>query len=748
MLRIDGTTGGSSLNIQNEAGATATFLFQVLRRQKWVIGGIVAVFVGLATLYCVIATPKYTASAELLIDTQQNRGLDVLPQLSGILDSGMVESQVQILLSERIAKAVIKELKFVEQAKERREQSQESLVARTLGMVLPFLFKPQVMSDFEIERQQIGSFLRELKVKRIAPSYVINIDFRSPDPAMAADVANQVAESYIIDQLESKYQATRRASVWLQDRINELRDQALAADRAVQDFKAKNNIIDTTRGLVSDQQLSELNTQLVTARTAVAEAQARYDRVASIVKQGGISGTSDEAVSDVLSNEVISKLRSQYLDAVKREADWSKRYGPDHVAVANLRSEIRGLQRALFTELSRIAETYKSDLEIAMAREGSLSKSLEGLVNQAKITGRAQVELRELESNAQSYRALYDNFLQRFMQATQQQSFPMTEARVITDASAPLSPSEPKTALIIGGSLVFGLLMGVSMGVWRERMNRSFRVPADVERYLGLDCLGVLPLVPSAAGPVAGQSAFDSSVGIFRQVVTDPFSRFAETLRAVKVSADVSIFGQSVRAIGIVSTLPKEGKSTVSANLAQLVAHSGQRCILIDGDLRNPSLTRRIAPKATKGLLELLLGQATFEEVAVVDPLTNLKFIPAAVPGEISHTNEILASEKMATLLDRLRQMTDYIVIDFPPMAPVVDVMASTRLVDGYVYVLDWGSSHRDLAVHTLRNAPKVYEKILGCLLNKVDVKAMKSLEDYGSKYYYHKYYANYGRDR
>jgi len=748
MLRIDKSTADTSLRIPGETEISVAFLLQVLRRQRWVVAGIAATFAGLATLYCIVATPQYTAGAELLIDTQQNRGLDVLPQLGGMLDSGMVDSQVQILMSERIARAVIKEMKLVEQAKERISKEQGFFLSRMLGVVFPFLFKSQVLSDYEIERGQINSFLRELKVKRVGASYVIGIDFRSPDAQQAADVVNQVAESYIVDQLESKYQATRRASVWLQDRINELRDQALAADRAVQDFKSKNNIIDTARGLVSDQQLSELNTQLVTARTSVAEAQARYDRVASIVRQGGMSGTSDEVVSDVLSNEVISKLRTQYLDAVKREAEWSKRYGPDHIAVVNLGSEIKGLQRALFTELSRIAETYKSDLEIAKAREGSLSKSMETLVTQAKVTGQAQVDLRELESNAQSYRALYDNFLQRFMQATQQQSFPITEARVITDASMPLSPSQPRTGLIVGGGIFIGLLAGFGVGVWRERMNRSFRLPTDVERYLGLDCLGVLPLVPGIAQVPGGQSAFDSSIGIFRQVITDPFSRFAETLRSVKVSADVSIFGQSVRVIGIVSTLPKEGKSTVSANFAQLVAHSGQRCILIDGDLRNPSLTRRIAPNAKKGLLEFVLGTASFEEVVIVDPLTGLKFIPAVVPSEIAHTNEILASEKMANLIDRLRQMTDYLVIDFPPMAPVVDVMASTHLVDGYVYVLDWGNSHRDLVINTLQNAPKVYEKVLGCLLNKVDIKAMKNLENYGSKYYYHKYYASYGRER
>lgn len=749
MLRIDSQAADIKNRIHADSEVDIAYLIQIFRRQKLVIGLVAGIVISLAALYCLFATPQYTASAELLIDTQQARGLEVMPQLTGIMDSGAIDSQVQILLSERISKAVIKDLKLVDRKKKELEERGTSLSSTVASVVLPFLVTSTPLSDFEIERGQVEDFADRLKVKRIGSSYVIELDFKAPDQQLAADVANQIAEAYIVDQLEAKYQATRRASVWLQDRIAELRDQALAADRAVQDFKAKYDIIDTQRGLISDQQMQELTTQLINARTAVAEAQARYERVNSIIKQGGVAGTSDEVVSDVLNNEVISRLRSQYLDAVKREADWSKRYGSDHIAVVNLNLEIKGLQRSLFTELSRIAETYKSDLEISKAREASLSKSLEQLVAQAKLTGQAQVELRELESNAQSYRALYDNFLQRFMQATQQQSFPITEARVITDASPPQRASQPKTALIIAGGTVLGLLMGFGVAMWRERMNRSFRLPSDVERYLGLDCLGVLPILPtSIATPVpAGESALDSTTGIMRQVVADPFSRFSETLRSVKVSADVSIHTRSVKVIGIVSTLPKEGKSTVSANFAQLIAHSGQRCVLIDGDLRNPTLTRRLAPGRTSGLLELVFGKSTLEEVSIVDRITGLRFIPAVVPGDIVHTNEILASEQMSAMLDMLKQSTDYIVIDFPPLAPVVDVLASTHIVDGYVYVLDWAASNRDLVVNTLQNAPKVYEKVLGCLLNKVDLKSLRSLEDYGSKYYYHKYYASYGRE-
>lgn len=737
---IDQTRGGDEFSVET--------LIQVFRRQRWVIAGVAGAIAGLAALYCAIATPKYSAEAQLLMDTSQTQAFSGVSGMPEIMDGGMVDSQVEIVKSERIAKAVIKEVGRVQ------PDYIESLTggggfsaSGLLGTVLPFLFNSQPLSEYEHERRQINNFAESLNVKRIGRSYVISITFESPIPKASAAIANQVAESYIVDQLESKFQATRRASVWLQERITELRDQSVAADRAVQEFKIKNDMVDTGKGLVSDQQLGELNSQLLAARTDVAEAKARFQRVQDILKQGNADGFTDEVVSDVLKSDVVTRLRGQLLDTQKRADEWTKRYGADHIAVVNLRSEIEGLKRALYSELNRIAETYRSDLDIARARESSLAASFDELVSKSKKNSRAQVDLRELESTAETYRSLYENFLQRFMQATQQQSFPITEARVITDASQPLDPSKPRTKLIVLAGLLLGLAAGTGVGYWREWSNRSFRQPVDVEQYLGLDCLGVLPRLPAApASPShVRRSAFESTSGPFRQVVTEPLSRFTETLRSVKVSADISIIGSAIKVIGFTSTLPKEGKSTVSANFAQLIAHSGSKCILVDGDLRNPTLSRNLAPDQEVGLLQLLSGSATLEEASVVDPVTGLRFIPSVVPKQLVHTHEIIASEQMKRTISMLKQHADYIVVDFPPLAPIVDTVASAPFVDGYVYILDWGSSNRDLVINTLKNSRSLYEKILGCLLNKADLAALKRLESYGGAYHYYKYHAEYG---
>lgn len=749
MLRINQRDTGESLPAYPyaEQGVDVHHLLRAMRRHLRSALALIGLFLALGVLALVVITPQYTATAQLLIDARQSQAvLDPNNTLmaTGYADSSMVDSQVEVLKSERIASAVIDKVKYGQ-----KEASQDDDPVAFLAPLFSLFASDAPVNPYEQERKVIEAFTRNLTVKRTGMSYVIEVAFRSADPQMAADVANSTANTYILDQLESKYEATRRAGIWMQDRLSELRDQALAADRAVQDYKSKNDLIDTSRGLVSDQQLQDLNTALIGARSDTAASQARLQRVEDILKLGQATGITKEAVGDSLSNPLISKLREQYLDAAKREADWRQRYGVNHEAVVNLRREMEGLQQSLFKELSHISETYRSDFEIAKAREASLQQNLDNLVNHARTTGQAQVKLRELESTAQSYRALYDNFLQRYMQASQQQSFPITEARVITDAAKPLKPSAPKAILILAGSLVLGLAASAGMIFLRETGNKTFRSAADIEQYLHLDCLGVLPrLTTKAPALKAGQTGFDSTTGPMRQVVADPFSRFAETLRSVKVSADVSGVGHAIKVFGIVSTLPKEGKSTISANFAQLIAHGGSRCVLVDLDLRNPSLTKRLWPGATKGVLELVHGKAKLSEASLVDPVTGLTFIPAVVPGHIVHTNELMASPAMKTLLDQLKTSFDYVVVDLPPLAPVVDVLASTHLVDTYVYVLEWGSTNRELVETTLMSNRKVRDKLLGCVLNKVNLASLRRLEDYGSKYHHHKYHIDYGADR
>ena len=410
-------------------------------------------------------------------------------------------------------------------------------------------------------------------------TYVIEIEFQSTDPDRAAEIANAVADQFIRDQMDAKYQTIGKATDWLQDRLNQLRAQASAAEYAVVEYKTKHNIVDTGGHLMNEQQLSELNTALVKARADTVEAKARLDQVSQIISSEDLdpSAVQVATVADALKSEIISKLRQQYLDLAQREALLTNRIGRDHLAVVNIRNQMREIRRSIFDEFKRIAQSYKSEYDIAKARENSLQASLAATVSGSQTANNAQVELRQLESAAQSYRALYNNFQQRYTDYVQQQSFPISEAQ-ITRALPPSNKSSPKSFRILAMATLGGLAIGFGLALLREITDRVFRTSSQVEARLGTECVAMLPIIkrePQWKSPTLGKimlmrikqqrELLRRDAHLLRYVVDSPLSQFAESIRGVKVAADLSGGSKSNKVIGITSSLPDEGKSTISA---------------------------------------------------------------------------------------------------------------------------------------------------------------------------------------
>lgn len=668
------------------------------------------------------------------------------------LDEAAVASQVEVLKSINVAEAVVRDLKLDEDPEFVGEVSSFfGSLTSALGRLVTDSALPQTAdSREELSLRALKKLRKDLVVQRVNRTYVLEISFTSLDRAKAGRIANAVSEAYILDQLDAKFKATKRASTWLQERIEELRDEATNSDRAVQDFRVQNQLVETNGRTVTDQQLGEINSQLIAARAATSEAKARLDRISEINLEGALNAT----VPDALRNDVISRLRQQWVDASKREAEFSARYGRDHEAVVRLRKEMVQIQRLTADELRRIAETYRSEWEIARSREQALQASLTEVMKRVAESKQAQVALRVLESSAQSYRRLYDSFLSRFVEATQQASFPNTEARVITPAGLG-EKSEPRTSSVLALSLLAGLALGVGGALAREQLDRVFRLPSHVERTLGLDCLGILPAVDSvgATHKVAGmlervpppsyERPILRNLGIGRYVVAEPFSRFAETLRGVKVSADTSTPGGHIKIIGMVSAVPGEGKSTVALNMAELIAQTGSRALLIDGDLRNPTLTRLITPEARSGVLEILNGESRPADVIWTDPLTGMHFIPAVLKNAIAHTSGIISSSAMERFLASVREEYDYIIVDLPPIVPVVDARAAAHLLDGFLLIIEWGKTSPEVVLEAIDGAEVVRERVIGAILNKANTTVLKRLEAYKGANY-HRYYTNY----
>lgn len=727
----------------------------------------------IAGVYLLTAPQRYSSTAELIIDSRKSQMLQQQSPL-GVelpLDSATVDSQVEILKSENVALSVINDLRLMDEPEFTGPGT--GLIGRVVELVSSILGS-EGMSEYQRTRTALTRFQDRLTIKRNGLSYVIEITFDSIDPERAARIANAVADAYIVDSLEAKYQASRRAATWLQDRMKELRAQASAAERGVADFKAKNNIVDAGGRLLTEQQLAEVNSALTIARAQRAEAEARSERINTILqneKKEAKDLLNDIAtVTDSLRNDVITRLRQQYLDLAAREADWASRYGSGHLAVVNLRNQMREIRKSITDELRRIAETYKSDLEIAKAREASAQKTLDDAIAQSNDTSQAQIVLRDLESNAQSSRALADNFLQLYMVSIQQQSFPMTEARLITRASAPLKPSSPKIWLVGVIGLLAGSVLAFGAGLCRDLLDRVFRTSSQIETALGVACLAIIPEVSDGATSEAASkttaaesvgviqrttSSLPSGAGHIRQiayrsdmqkyVMNAPFTRFTESIRTVKMAIELDALSQPRKTIGITSSLPNEGKSTVSLSLAQLIAQGGIRTLLVDGDIRNPSLTDRLTPDAEVGMLDVMLKHATLENAIWTDPSTGLDFLPCVVQSRISNTSEILSSVPMERLFRELGEKYDRIILDLSPLAPVIDVRGTGKIVDAYLLIVEWARTRIEMVDHALSDAPNVRKHLLGALLNKVDIAAMNRYDPYHGNRYYDQYYQRYG---
>jgi succinoglycan biosynthesis transport protein ExoP len=739
---------------QQEVSFNLGEILAFVRRQWPMIAVTILGALGLAIAYLLVTPALHRGKSSLLLDTRKLQLFQQQSVLSEVsFDAPAVESQMEILKSEAVARGVVEELKLTEDPEFTGEVTSffgsflsaiSSLVGLDATVNGPAINSAR--SREEAIRSAVAYLRKNLTIQRVRLTYVIEIGFTSRDPNQAVSVANAVAQAYIDDQTQTKQFTTKRATAWLQERMMELREQAVASDRAAQDFRTKNNMLRVGGASIDEQQLAQLTAQRTVAREQTAEARARLERLSEML----ISRLPDAILASSIQNEVMNKLRQQYVDASRREADFSVRLGPEHLAVVNVRKEMKQIEQAAASELKRVAEGYKNEFRLAQAREEAAQARLKEHTKLDAETRQEQGALQVLESTAKAYQTLHDNFLQRFMEATQQQNFTTTEARIITAAVRP-QKVHPMPTLVLAVATMLGVIGGTAAGFARERLDNVFRTPKQVEQALGVECLGVLPSIESKAigrrnKPLPAdlaQRVISEDLGLARQVILTPFSRFTETIRGIKVAVDTGQSAKNVTVIGLVSAVPAEGKSTIAANLAQLTAHGGARTLLIDGDLRNPSLTRLMAPHATAGVIEALHRGISLDDLTWRDQITGLDFLPAVLASPIAHTSELLASRAMADLVGRAREEYEYIIIDFPPLAPVVDAKAGSHLVDAFMLVIQWGVTSPEIISEALGSAEIVQSKLIGAVLNRANPTALKKIEAYKGKNY-HRYYTSY----
>ena len=446
-------------------------------------------------IFLVVKPPNYTADAKILIGTSKPEFVQQQSLLTDApFDQSQMETQFQILLSKAILAPIVQKLKLADDPEFGSPSG--GLIGRVFHV---FTNSSSPQPKLDPTETAISALTDRLTINRVGWSRVIEIGARSQSAEKAAQIANAVAMAYIDDQQEAKLNANRTASTWLQERLRQLQEQAAAAQQAIVAFKQQNDIISVDGKRIDEQNLTDLNERLGAARNRSSELLARLTRLKSIIhnwnpktssiteittysKQQPSIASIDGSISDELGNPIFTSLRQQYLDLSRREAEWSTKYGREHGAVVDLRNRLVGLRTSAFEELQRIAGVLKNDYAITQQQQAEFEKQLVRVISQAQTLDNASVTLQELESNASTYRSLYESFLKRYTGAVQQDSYPLTETRLISSASALSTKVKPKPLLVFGFSLIGGLALGVGAGLFRDLMDRVFRTGTRFSR--------------------------------------------------------------------------------------------------------------------------------------------------------------------------------------------------------------------------------------------------------------------------
>ncbi len=719
-----------------------------IQRRRWkVVAAVPLALIVLALIYIMAVSTLYTATSTVLVDPRRANVVDTNQTVLSNFgtDDATIESQALLIQSVAILQRVVERLKL----------TSDPEFIPTPGLLDPIkrLFSSSGPADGAspedaAKARSVEILQNRMKVTRQGTTFLVDINLSSEEPRKSAVIANAIADSYFEEQVRAKYDATKIAASWLNSQIEGLKSRVVASEKAVEDFRAANNLSVSQGVTVNDQQITDLNNKLIAARVQTAEARAKYDQVQQLAKSGSDPG----GINAAITSDMITKLRTQYADIAKNEADLSSKYGSRHPLVANVRAQSQDTQRLINEEIRRILDSTQHDYDVARSREASLQQSLDQLQGVSSSSGQALVRLHELQREAEANRTLYESYLARYKETSAQESLEMPDSRVVTRASIPIRSSSPKTMLILGLALMLGLGGGSVFAFLTDYLDRRIKTLEQAESISGVPALAAVPLIGTRELVARAKRGRDElgrydprtarllppslQPPLMRYAIDKPGTFFAEAIRAVRLALQRTMRIQPVKVVLVTSALDNEGKTTLAANLALSLATLGIKTLLIDGDLRNPQLTRALCPHAGAGLLEVATGQTQLEQAILFDRSSGLSILPSPAVKNVDVITELMFSERIVDILDHLRQRYELIIIDSPPLVPLVDGRALAELSDRIILALAWDRTPQEVVSHTINLLSPVYDRILGTVLTSVDLSRLRFYDYYRSSAY------------
>jgi succinoglycan biosynthesis transport protein ExoP len=698
--------------------------WQTIMRHKWGILGFAFIVTLLTTLAVYSLTPIYRATATLLIESQEANVVSI-EEVYG-LEGGQSEyftTQFEILKSRKLAEKVVDRLGLVEHPL--YNQVEEPLLPFSLD-IRDYLPLPggdeEVVEDKR--RKVVDAFMQDLSIEPVRKSQLVKISYESPDAQLAADIANAVGEAYIENNLEAKLELTMKASSWLSGRMEVLRADLTAAEQNLQQYREQEQIVGERGGLdIASQELELVASKLVDARRERLENESLYRQIQSIGK-GNPSRL--ELVPGVLQHPLVQRMKEAYAIVDQRRSELAKRYGPKHPNMQAVNSELNAARDALNRQILSVVNGIETSYKVALANERSLQATLDGTKGNIQDLSRKEYRLRELQQDVEAKRAIFNTFLKRFNETSATGDLNTANARVSDPAVVPVEPAKPKKKLIIALAFVVSGLFGVMFAFLLQALNNTVKNPAEVESRLGETMLGLLPLLPRRRKN-PNQS--------YRQFIDHPQSPYAEGLRTIRTGLILSALDAENKAVAVTSSVPGEGKTTLSVGLAFATGQM-EKVLLIDADMRRPAVAKALGlDRNHAGLSNLVAGTAQISECIQRYEEGNVDVLTAGtIPPNPS---ELLSSKRFASVLELLHSKYDRIIIDSAPCQAVSDALILAPQVGAMIYVVKSDSTPYQQARSGIKRLHEVKAPIVGVVLNQVDVKKGAKYGDgeYGGYY-------------
>lgn len=717
-----------SLNNQNVAQDDEETLdlmayWRIVQRRKWGIVGLAVFITLLVAVIVYMMTPVYSSTVSILVEQNKSKlaSMDAVYAGQGS-DQTYYQTQVEMLKSRALMEAVVDKLKLTTSPLF-NAPVKPSWVSELLSGLGMNTSKPAVRDERKVREAIAGALGGMVTVEPSRNSQLIKISVASTDRVMAATIANSVADTYIELDLEAKFKMNQKATSWMNTRLVSLKDNLDKSERDLQTYREQHNIIDTKAlelgGATS--QLGAALGNLTAARLARAQAQTNLEQVRR-------SKGNEVALPIVQKNPLVASLMGAVSDHERKVSELSNRYGPQHPKLLQAQAELKQAKENLRLQVADVVSGFEREYEMTRANESVLAGAVAEAKQSIQGSNRKEYELNTLEREVKTNRELYDMFMGQLKGTAAVSDMQTVVARIVDPAIPSDAPVKPKKTMIIGLAFVFSLMLGMAIVFMLEYLDNSVRSTEDAERKLGLPMLATVPAVELAAGHVAGLHYRDA-----------PKSLFAEAVKTIRTGILLTGIDHPKKTLVVTSSVPGEGKSTVAINLA--LAHAqNKRVLLIDGDMRRPSIAKVLGLDNTHpGLSMLVLGRQTLEECVYRIEGSQLEVLTAgSIPP---NPLELLLSEKFKELLVELGEKYDTIIIDSPPVQLVSDAVVLASMATGVVFVLKADATPFQLARRAIRLLQRGGASIFGLVLNQANFKNEEYYGGYG-KYNYHSYYS------